>query len=176
MSRMAEMEDSTEFKPAVYDQHHTKPEPSSQMWLLKGDGKSDVAKCFALSGVGTSGSLTPPHASWQSTPTGSGASQHTGRGPRAVFSRRSPSSPLPPCLPPEKRLPKPGACVLSHLRGVQPCATLWTIASQAPLFTGFSRQGYWSGLPCPPPGDLPDPGIEPASPTSPALAGGFLYY
>ena len=36
---MAEMEDSTEFKPAVYDQHHTKPEPSSQMWLLKGDGK-----------------------------------------------------------------------------------------------------------------------------------------
>ena len=38
---------------------------------------------------------------------------------------------------------------------------------------GFSRQEYWSGLPCPPPGDLPDPGIEPASLTSSALAGGF---
>jgi len=39
---------------------------------------------------------------------------------------------------------------------------------------GFSRQEYWSGLPCPPPGDLPNPGIEPASLTSPALPGKFL--
>ena len=39
---------------------------------------------------------------------------------------------------------------------------------------GFSKQDYWSGLPCSPPGDLPDPGIEPASLTSPALAGGFF--
>ena len=39
---------------------------------------------------------------------------------------------------------------------------------------GFSRQKYWSGLPCSPPGDLPDPGIEPLSLLSPALAGGFL--
>ena len=39
-----------------------------------------------------------------------------------------------------------------------------TVAGQAPLSTGFSRQEYWSGLPCPPPGDLPDPAIEPASP------------
>ena len=39
---------------------------------------------------------------------------------------------------------------------------------------GFSRQEYWSGLPCSPPGDLPDPGIEPLSLLSPALAGGFL--
>ena len=37
----------------------------------------------------------------------------------------------------------------------------WTVAYQAPLFIEFSRQEYWSGLPCPPPGDLPDPGIEP---------------
>ena len=43
------------------------------------------------------------------------------------------------------------------------CATLWTVARQAPLSMGFSRQGYWSGLPCSPPGDLPDPGIEPWS-------------
>ena len=39
---------------------------------------------------------------------------------------------------------------------------------------GFSRQEYWSGLPCPPPGDLPAPGIEPASLMSPALTGGFF--
>ena len=45
---------------------------------------------------------------------------------------------------------------------------------QAPLSMGFSRQEYWSGLPCPPPGDLPDPGIEPASLASPALKSGSL--
>ena len=44
--------------------------------------------------------------------------------------------------------------------------------SQAPLSMGFSKQEYWNGLPCPPAGDLPDPGIEPVSPASPALAGG----
>ena len=43
-------------------------------------------------------------------------------------------------------------------------ATLWTVACQAPLSMGFSRQEYWSGLPFPSPGDLPDPGIEPGSP------------
>ena len=48
------------------------------------------------------------------------------------------------------------------------------IAQQASLSVGFSRQEYWTGLPCPPPGDLPDPGIEPASLMSPALAGGFF--
>ena len=49
-------------------------------------------------------------------------------------------------------------------------ATPWTIAHQAPLSMGFPRQEYWSGLPLPSPGDLPDPGITSASP---ALAGGF---
>ena len=53
-------------------------------------------------------------------------------------------------------------------------ATLWTVAHQAPLSMKFSRQEYWSGLPFPPPGDLPDPGIEPASLISPALPGGFF--
>ena len=48
-------------------------------------------------------------------------------------------------------------------------ATLQTVACQAPLSMEFSRQEHWSGLPLPPPGDLPDPGIEPASPVSPAL-------
>ena len=50
-------------------------------------------------------------------------------------------------------------------------ATLCTVAHQAPLSMGFSRQEYWSGLPCPPPGDLPNPGIEFGSL---ALAGGFF--
>ena len=49
--------------------------------------------------------------------------------------------------------------------------TSWTVAHQAPLFMGFSRQEYWSGLPFPPPEDLPDLGLKPGSP---ALAGGFF--
>ena len=50
--------------------------------------------------------------------------------------------------------------VLSHFSHVQLCAALWTVALQAPLSMGFSRQDYWSGLPFPSPGDLPDPGIK----------------
>ena len=53
-------------------------------------------------------------------------------------------------------------------------ATLRTTAQQAPLSMGFSGQEHWSGLPFPPPGDLPHPGIEPTSPASPALAGRFF--
>ena len=60
---------------------------------------------------------------------------------------------------------------LSH---VQLFATLWTVACQAPLCRGFSRQESWSRLPFPPPGHLPNPGIEPTSLTSPALAGRFF--
>ena len=59
-------------------------------------------------------------------------------------------------------------CVLSRVRLF---ATLWTEVHQAPLSMGVSRQEHWSGLPFPPPGDLHDPGIEPASP---ALAGEFF--
>ena len=58
-------------------------------------------------------------------------------------------------------------CVQS-LSHTQLFMTPWAIVHQAPLSMGFSKQEYWSGLPCPPPGDLPDPGIKP---TSPALAG-----
>ena len=61
-------------------------------------------------------------------------------------------------------------CVLSHFSHVQLFATPWTTAHQAPLSLGFSRPEYWSGLPHPPPGDLPDPGIKPVSLMSPALA------
>ena len=66
------------------------------------------------------------------------------------------------------------ACVLSCFSCIRFCATLRTIACQAPLSMGFSRQEYWSGLPCPPPGDLPDPRIEPVSLMSPALVSMFL--
>ena len=58
---------------------------------------------------------------------------------------------------------------------LQSCLTLCDpIDCQAPLSMGFSRQEYWSGLPCPPPGDLPDTGIESVSLTSPASAGRFF--
>ena len=60
---------------------------------------------------------------------------------------------------------------LSHVRLF---ATPWTVAYQAPLSMGFSRQEYWSVLPFPSPGDLPNPGIDPGSLMSPALAGGFV--
>ena len=66
------------------------------------------------------------------------------------------------------------ACRLRNFSCVLICVTLWTVACQAPLSMGFSRQEYWSGLLCPPPGDLPDPGIKPSSRVSPALAGEFF--
>ena len=66
------------------------------------------------------------------------------------------------------------AHMLSHFSCVQLCATLWTVARQAPLAMGFSRQVNWSGLPCSPSGDLPDLGIESVSLISLALAGGFF--
>ena len=62
-------------------------------------------------------------------------------------------------------------CVLSH---VQLFAAPRTVAHQTPLSMEFSRQEYWSGLPCPPPGDLSNPGIEPVFLGSPALTGEFF--
>ena len=64
--------------------------------------------------------------------------------------------------------------MIHHFSCVLLFATLWTVARQAPLSMGFSRQEQWSELPCPPPGDLPDPGVEPAPLISLALAGGFF--
>ena len=66
------------------------------------------------------------------------------------------------------------ACVPSCFTHVWLFVTLWTLAHQALLSMGISRQEYWSDPPCPPLGDLPDPGIEPTSPTSPASAGDSL--
>ena len=67
------------------------------------------------------------------------------------------------------------SCVCA--KSLQSCSTLvtvWTVAHQAPPSMGFSRQEYWSWLPCPPLGDLPDPGIKSMPLSFPALAGGFL--
>ena len=66
-------------------------------------------------------------------------------------------------------------CVQAKL--LQSCLTLcgsMDVAHQSPLFMEFSRQEYWSGLPCPPLGDIPNPGVEPASLKPLALAGGFF--
>ena len=65
--------------------------------------------------------------------------------------------------------------MLSHFSRVRLFVTLWTVAHEAPLSMGIENPPeYWSGLPCPSPGALPDPGIEPTSLMSPASAGGFL--
>ena len=71
-------------------------------------------------------------------------------------------------------LPYSGAFLLSHFPHVRLFAAPWTAARQAPLSVEFSRQEYWSGLPCPPPGDLPKPGIEPESLMFLISAGGFF--
>ena len=62
-----------------------------------------------------------------------------------------------------------GVCGYSVTPSCLTFATVWTVARQAPLSMGFSRREYWGGLPCPPPGHLPDAGTEPASPVFPAL-------
>ena len=65
-------------------------------------------------------------------------------------------------------------CMLICFSRVWLFVTSWTAAHQAPLPMGLSRQEYWGGLPFPSAGDVPHPGLEPGSPTSPALAGGFF--
>ena len=81
-----------------------------------------------------------------------------------------------------RKIKRPGqvvlcpACMLSRFSRVQLFETLWTVAPQVPLSIRFSRQEYWSGSPCPPPGDLPDPGIKTESPASTASAGVVLHH
>ena len=65
-------------------------------------------------------------------------------------------------------------CMPRHFSRVQLFATLWTVAHQAPLNMGFSRQEYWSELPYPPPGSIPNPGMEPKSLRSPRQTAGFF--
>ena len=64
--------------------------------------------------------------------------------------------------------------LLSRLSRVRLFVKLWNVVCHAPLTMGFSRQEYWNGLSCPPPGDIPNPGIEPMSLMSPALEGRFF--
>ena len=66
--------------------------------------------------------------------------------------------------------------MLSHFNHIKLFATLWTITRQAPPSIGFSRQEYSSGLPCLPPGDLPDPGIKPMSLTISCINRQVLYH
>ena len=68
-----------------------------------------------------------------------------------------------------KKLLVPQVCMLSRLT-----ETPWTVAHQTPLFIGFSRQEYWSGLPCPSLGDIPDPGIKPSTLVSSALTNRYF--
>ena len=84
---------------------------------------------------------------------------------RYSMERKGPGSKLPSCVL--------GAC-FGHFGHDWLFATLWTVIHQAPLSIGFSRQEYWGGLLLPSPGDVPDPGIKPASLMSPALASRFL--
>ena len=71
-----------------------------------------------------------------------------------------------PCMHCYTQCPQPCSKVkVKSLSHVQLFATPWTVAHQTPLSMGFSRQEYWSGLPFPSPGDLPNPGIKPRSPT-----------
>ena len=72
--------------------------------------------------------------------------------------------------------------MLSCFSCVRLFETLWTVVRQAPLSMGFSRPEYWSRLPCPPPGDLPNPGIQPRSPAfqadslpSEPFGGGYIF-
>ena len=64
--------------------------------------------------------------------------------------------------------------MLSRFSCVRLLATLWTVACQGSQSMEFSRQEYWTGLPCPSASDLPNPGVEPTSLRSPALAGRFF--
>ena len=82
--------------------------------------------------------------------------------------------PVPSCTLPAVHSIIMHVCVLSRFSHVRLCTTPWTVAHLAPLSVGFSRQEYWSGLPCPPPGDLPNPEVKPSSLMSPALAGRFF--
>ena len=76
--------------------------------------------------------------------------------------------------PPQSWVPSYSGCTHAKSLHMFDSETPWTVAHQAPLSMGFSRPEHWSGLPCPPPGGLPDPGVEPASLASLSLAAGFF--
>ena len=135
--------------------------------ILNGQGRGPVTEAAVSSVLGQPGGSSVPHptirrprASPQMTQVeliqGPG---YTDEAPAQT--RRFPSNQV-------------RVCMLSRFSRVRFFAALWTVVHQAPLSMGFSRQEYWGGWPFPPPGDLPNPGIEPASLMSPALAGRFF--
>ena len=92
----------------------------------------------------------------------------------AILSSVVPFSSCPQSLPASGSFPMSQLIELKCFSCVRLFETLWTIVRQAPLSMRFSSQEYWSGLSYPSPGDLSNPGTEPISLTSPALAGGFF--
>ena len=99
---------------------------------------------------------------------------------RVHLTKSTPQTFIVGILPPEDSPKEAGyltllhACMLSHFSCVWLFVTPWTVALQAPRSMGLTRQKYRSGWSCPSLGDLPNPGIEPSFPLSPALAGGFF--
>ena len=111
-----------------------------------------------------------------SSAPGWGCPAQPGGGPRIPFGTlRLPHQAIPHPLGALRPFPQQQQQQqLSHFSHVRFCATPWTVARQAPLSMGFSRQEHWSGLPFLPPGGLPDSGLEPVTFMSPALAGGLF--
>ena len=96
------------------------------------------------------------------------------RRPHRIGERRLIDEPLPGNFTEVFIIPLTVLCCAKSLQSCPtPCNPMDCIR-QAPLSLGFSRPEYWSGLPCPPPRDLPEPGIKPRSAASPVLAGGFF--
>ena len=134
--------------------------------------------CFSSVGLGDPMDCSPPGSSvhgipqarileWVAMPSSQGSSQSRHRthvfyvsciGRLVLYHRCHLRSPYPIDV-------RVCACMLRWFSHVLLFATLWTAFCQAPLSMGFSRQEYWSGLPCPLPGDLPNPGIKPTSPS-----------
>ena len=146
-------------------------EPSSQ-----GQQKALCGWYWLASALSRAGAHTPGHlAGWE---------KGSGQGVRVSVCPADMSTCLLPARQPSQC---PTCVVMSVCSSIRVCecrlgrfsrvrfsAVLWTVAHQAPLSAGLSREEDWSGLPCAPPGDLPHTGIEPASLASPALAGGFF--
>ena len=130
--------------------------------------RAEKGRCWAASVKGAGSSRCPP---WKSWPRASLCGWGNNRAWVPSF------SPSLGVLSFEIRASAgiTGACMLSHFHCVRLFVTPWTVAHQAPLSVGFSRQEYWSGLPCPPPGDLPDSGIKPVSHT-PAYVDKLVLY
>ena len=129
------------------------------MGSLESDTTERLHFHFSLSCIGE-GNGNPLQCSFLENPRGGGACWAAVYGVAESWTRLKRLSSL--------------AWVLSHFSCVQLFATLWTVAHQAPLSMGFSRQEYWNRLSFPSPGDLTNPGIEPESLRSPALASRFF--